>query len=89
MLNLLISIYPNPSSSELTVSYETDSIALKSTDVEEYQITLVNSAQEKIYSSSSTKNTLTIPVSKFPKGTYYLMLTNKDGTIQKRIMIDR
>lgn len=81
-------IYPNPVSDVLNVRYELDSLSKSDTSFEDFQITLINSAQEKVYSCVSTEKTVAIPIGKFPKGTYYLTVVNKEGIIQRRILID-
>jgi len=84
-----LAIYPNPASEELNISYQADSINGMDFTFEEYQITLLNSGQEKIYSFIGTEKSVTIPIGQFPKGTYYLIINNKESVIQRRIIIDR
>ena len=78
--------YPNPAIEELTIDFE--HINLDSFS----EITIVNSLGNIVYKNniSSTNSNMTIDISLFPKGLYYIKLTGKDGmfAIQKFIKIN-
>lgn len=54
-----------------------------------YSLKLVNTYQEVVYEKKTEKTQVTIPVSKIPEGIYYLNITDKDGTVQRRLLIKR
>jgi|JI10StandDraft_1071094.scaffolds.fasta_scaffold44730_3 hypothetical protein len=83
-----MTVFPNPSSEELNVNYEIDSLSEVQV-LSEFQVSLINSVQEKVYSVISNERSIKIPVGKLPKGIYYLTITNKEGVIRRRILIDR
>jgi hypothetical protein len=75
-------LYPNPASDEVTVDLGSDSL-----ESQVHSLKLVNSYQEVMYEKTTKKTQITIPVSKLPEGTYYLNIKNKDGILQRRVLI--
>lgn len=71
----VIRIYPNPAQSFLNVTINGV-----------YEISILNVNGRLIY-SSSIDNNLTIDVSNFENGVYFLKLKNKDGVINEKINI--
>ena len=83
-----LSVYPNPASTELLISYPADSLQqANGVLTEAMEIALVNSKQEKVYSARTTNLTTIISIKNFPKGIYYLRIVHKEGILQKQIMI--
>jgi hypothetical protein len=78
------SVYPNPSSDELTVS-------TSSTGTETYsEISLVDSNGMVVYSTRlKDKEPVKIPVRGFKNGMYYLSITQNGTTKQRKIIINR
>lgn len=75
-------LYPNPTSDEFTLDTGLDSVSIESISV-----SMFNSSQEMVYKNITTESKITIPVSNLPEGTYYLIITNKEGIIQKRVIV--
>lgn len=83
-----MSIYPNPASEELLISYQDDSLSQTTALAEPVVIELINPMLEKVY-SQETKNSVTrIPIADLPKGMYYLNIKRKRGVLQRQIKID-
>lgn len=88
------SVYPNPASSELTISFvdttATDVMVSNGQELEsQYEVKIYNQYQELIYLTRTSKSTLTIPISNFPNGSYYLNILNKEGIIQRKIFVNK
>lgn len=88
------SVYPNPVSSELTISFidttATDVVASTGQEFESsYEVKIYNQYQELIYSTRTSRRRLTISISNFPNGTYYLNVLNKEGILQRKIFVDK
>ena len=79
--NELFSVYPNPSSSELFISFKSNS--LQSIDL--YDIFGKNIFSSKEFNNNN--NIVSIPVNRFAEGTYLLHLTTSSGYLTKRIVI--
>ena len=79
--NELLSVYPNPSSSELFISFKNTS--LQSIDL--YDIFGKNIFS--IAKFNNNNNLVSIPVNRFAEGTYLLHLTTSSGYLTKRIVI--
>lgn len=77
-------LFPNPASDEVIVVFGSDSL-----ESQVYSLKLVNTYQEVVYEKKTEKTQVTIPVSKIPEGIYYLNITDKDGTVQRRLLIKR
>jgi hypothetical protein len=75
-------LYPNPASDDVTVILGSDSL-----ESQVHSLKLVNRYQEVVYEKTTEKTQITIPVSKLPEGTYYLSIKNKDGVLQRRVLI--
>lgn len=80
---MMMSISPNPATTELTVSDESISDEIDA-------VTLFNSNQEKVYSSKTAGPVTKIPVDNLPEGLYFLQVISKKGAIkQKRIVVKK
>ncbi len=72
-------IYPNPANESFNVSI---------TDFEQAtELKLYNDQRELVHSTKLTEENTTIPVSNLPQGTYYLNIVNKEGIIQRKILV--
>ncbi len=80
-------VYPNPSSSELNVRLK--SIDEEEKQIETTEIKLINSYQTVFYSIVTNELDHKIPLSDFPDGVYYIIVTNKRGSETKRIVVGR
>lgn len=69
-----ISIYPNPVKDDLTI---------KILDNEKYEIILTNPSGNIFYKGNTSGNSVTIPVSDKPVGTYFVILKNRQTGIRK------
>jgi hypothetical protein len=89
-----ISIYPNPTSSDLTISFmdTTATEIMKNTDQElesSYEVMIYNQYQDVIYTTRTSSRRFTISMSNFPNGSYTINLIHKEGIIQRRIFVNR
>ncbi|MFM7430084.1 MAG: T9SS type A sorting domain-containing protein, partial [Flammeovirgaceae bacterium] len=75
-------LYPNPASDEVIVILGSDSL-----ESQVHSVELVNNYQEVVYKKTTEKSQITIPVSKLPEGTYFLSIQNKEGILQRRVLI--
>ena len=77
-------IYPNPTSATLNIEFS----VLYSLDLElEISNTIGQSIFKEILSSCIGKSKKKINLNKFPKGIYFLKLNTKEGTINKKIIL--
>lgn len=88
------SVYPNPASSKLTISFvdttETDVMTISEQEFESpYEVKIYNQYQELIYSTQTRRHRLTISISNFPIGPYYLNVLSKEGVIQRKIFVNK
>jgi lysyl endopeptidase len=89
-----LSVYPNPVSSELTISFiDTAAIDVGASAILElvspYEVKIFNQYQELVYSARANRKTLKISISHFPDGPYYLNIFNSEGIIQRKIFVSR
>jgi hypothetical protein len=87
-----LSIYPNPTTSDLTVEYvlvigEPSNNVTNSTN-EEFYVELFDSNNQLSTSAMSEKGKITLNVRNLPKGVYFLRVTNDEGSVTKQIIID-
>ncbi len=83
----IMQTYPNPSSTELTVTFkEGIGTALENSELHS-EIVLINSNMRIVYSVSTSDLEIKIPTSAFPEGLYYLNAKNKLGTETKQILV--
>jgi len=84
-----MSVSPNPASNELNVSLDEGDNPSQQALREAVEITMFNSQQEKVYTIKTTNVKIKIPVGSLPEGIYLLNVLNKEGTIQRRVLINR
>ncbi|MBX2965150.1 MAG: T9SS type A sorting domain-containing protein [Cyclobacteriaceae bacterium] len=71
-------VYPNPASQSFNVSVP---------HFESSELRLYNDKRELVYTVKPGTETVTVPVSNLPQGTYYLNIISKEGIIQRRILV--
>jgi len=90
-----LSLYPNPASSELTVSFidadtTTDITTTSNQEFEStYEVKIYDQYQELIYATQTDRQKFTISTSNFPNGAYILNILNLEGIIQRKIFINK
>lgn len=79
--------YPNPANEELVVmrTNEDKSIAAPV----DSEISLYSASMEELYSVTTNESTVRIPVLKYPEGRYYLKISNTEGVVMEKILIQR
>lgn len=81
-----LSIYPNPASDIV-------SVLLPGSELEHLElatgsdIRIYNSQSEPVLSMKALGNSISIPVGHLPNGTYFLQIINRDGILQRRLVI--
>lgn len=85
---MMATAYPNPASSELTVSFVGDSTQQEVAN-EPKDIELYNNHQKMVYNKRVTQAIAKVPVQHLPKGIYYLKIIYHDKAETKRILIER
>jgi hypothetical protein len=76
--NNLISIYPNPATSEILIRFGKNVY---------YKIQLCNALGEILKQTAINYNTTSINISSFPKGIYFIIITDNEGNkMMKKIM---
>ncbi len=73
-----ISIYPNPVKDQLTII---------TNDNEKYEVILTNITGTILYQGNISENSITIPVSDKPEGTYFVILKNMKNGVRKSYTI--
>ncbi|UYN85245.1 MAG: S8 family peptidase [Cyclobacteriaceae bacterium] len=73
-------VYPNPADESFNVSV---------TDYGTTELRLYNDKQELVYLSKPNSPTTAIPVNNLPQGTYYLNIINKEGVLQRKVIVKR
>lgn len=71
-------VYPNPANQSFNVSVPL---------FESSELRLYNDKRELVYTIKPETETITVPVNNQPTGTYYLNIINKEGVIQKRVIV--
>lgn len=81
-----VNIYPNPGNGEFIVSLgNAELFSPSQTKVEIYNV-----MGEKIYSTSNILHSeLNIDLSQQPNGVYFVQITNREGSISRKIVIER
>lgn len=86
-----LTIYPNPTSNEVTVSFIGEATSLIATDEvlleSEYELKLVDKNQKVFFEGISRNAVFKIPTDGFPSGIYLLNISSKEGIIQRQLMI--
>lgn len=78
---IAVEIYPNPASEQLVVDLE---------KTQAVQIELYNAIGSRVITMNTSNNSrITMDVSSFPEGTYFLHITAKQGLSTKKILITR
>ncbi len=72
-----VEIYPNPATQRINITGSKGS-----------KVDLYSENGEHVSSKKISENDSEMDVSTLPKGTYYLHLPNKEGTIRKRVLIE-
>ena len=80
--SLALAYYPNPAEDEVTVSFIDSSEA-------PYAVSIYDTQGNVMYSKTSNRQTITIPIGTFPQGRYILNIIHKEGIIRKQIFISR
>jgi len=74
----LVSVYPNPASSTINVSFTT---------AEARNITLFSVVGEKVESKSTTGLNTSFDVSELPSGVYMIQVLSNNSTITQRVIV--
>jgi hypothetical protein len=78
--NTLVSAYPNPANTELTIEWAFAN--------ELVNLSLVNNLGQAVYSQELKTNTVNIPTQQLAPGLYILNLKTKQGNLSKKIIIE-
>jgi hypothetical protein len=90
-----LAVYPNPTSNNLTISFENDlNSTLSSSKAEsvlssEFSVNLYDSLNQKRKSGKSINSQIVIDVSDLPKGFYFLRVNRADELIVRQILIEK
>jgi hypothetical protein len=86
----MVSAYPNPASSELTI--ETLSIKEKDNsklEIVPSEVLLLDKSSSKLIQEYPTKSTVKLDIQDIPKGAYILQIKLGDKVVKKHILIDK
>lgn len=89
-----LSVYPNPASNELTISFVDTTATNTMTNFNQefessYEVKIFNQYQELIFITQTINKKITISTAHLPNGTYFLNIFNKEGIIQRKIFINK
>jgi subtilisin family serine protease len=71
-------VYPNPADESFNISLS---------DYETTELRLYNDKQELVYSKKAISTTTSVPISNLPQGNYYLNIANKEGVVQRKVIV--
>lgn len=83
LLHFSTEIFPNPSSGEVYVTYNSNSNS-------EFQLSIVNAIGQEVYFSThnpSKNSNVKIDMNTVPKGIYFITITSSSNSITKRLII--
>ncbi|MBS1490241.1 MAG: trypsin-like peptidase domain-containing protein [Bacteroidetes bacterium] len=88
---MVVTVFPNPATSTLTVQVTDSLSAAPQENVlgRSYELIIMDRFSRKVYSMQSTEKTTEIPVGSLPPDIYYLNVFYKDAVLQKKIVIKR
>lgn len=91
-----LSIYPNPSSSDLTVEFipedgiiPSDSTSSSGSSTFEFSAVLFDSYGQKRKSSTSSNSKIAIDIRDVPKGLYFLHVSSNGNIVIRQILVDK
>ncbi len=98
------SVYPNPANEQLTIEQTTGPTGALSASVSEtpfvtpgwniastspaFSVELYDTQQKVVATGAAKDAKVQLDISKLPAGSYYLQIYNKEGTIQKQVIIE-
>ena len=86
-LSNLISIYPNPANNTLNIEIDKD--YLSKTDINIYLYDVIGKLMKEINNNDIINNIIQINLTSFADGIYYLNIQTSDGSMVKKIVIQR
>ncbi len=84
-----IAVYPNPTTSSLTLQIADSTSSEVQTLDQPYQVDMFNKFSENIYSIQSSKKKIDIPLDGLPGGIYYLNVSYKGTTLRRQIVVNK